>query len=460
MLFQRIKTPGLAHNSYILDCGDAAAVVVDPRRDVTEYLEAARQAGLGIRFVLETHRQEDFEYGSTALAQMSGARIVTGEHELFGRSDLRLKDGGELRVANTRFVALHTPGHTPESVCYAAYRKDAGEQCWAVFSGDALFVSETGRTDLADPARTAENAGLLYDTIHAKIAPLGDQALLYPAHGSGSACGGDIADRDESTLGIERHTNPVFTKSREAFVQHKISENLPRPPYFAHMERVNLEGGRPLPSPDRVRVLPSADFEREMKQGIVIDTRPPDAFAGAHIPGSYNIWLGGLATFGGWFAREDTNVFLVVNSPDDIESAVLSLARVGIDTLRGVLAGGIASWRQSGRPIARFETTSASEAHTWIKRGEAVVLDVRDDNEWSEGHIPGALHAYVGSLEQSLSRLPIPKEKRLVVHCSVGNRSGLAASILHRHGFENVYNMLGGIKAWRSLSLPLERSSS
>jgi hydroxyacylglutathione hydrolase len=388
---------------------------------------------------------------------VTGASIVTGEHELFGRSDLRLKDGAQLKAGNTRFVALHTPGHTPESVCYAVYREDAGERCWALFSGDALFVGETGRTDLADPARTAQNAGLLYDALHAKIAPLGDQALLYPAHGSGSACGGNIAERDESTLGIEKGTNPAFTKSREEFIRHKLSEKLPRPPYFRHMEKVNLEGGRPLPSLQRVALLPPREFERSSKLGIVVDTRSPDAFASAHIPGSYNVWLGGLATFGGWLADEGTPVFLVVDAPGEVETAVLSLARVGIDSISGVLAGGIAEWREQGLPIAEFGTTSAREAAQWKKRGEALMLDVRDEHEWSEGHIPGALHVYVGHLEDSLGELEPAKGKRLVVHCSVGNRAGLAASMLHRHGVGNVYNMLGGISAWRSLNLPLER---
>ena len=439
-----------------MGCGAHDAVVVDPRRDIAEYLECARQAGVKIQFVLETHRQEDFEYGSRALAHMTGAKIVTGEHDLSGRSDLRLPDGGELTVGDTRLVSLHTPGHTPESVCYAAYRKDAGDRCWAVFTGDALFVSETGRTDLADPRRTAENAGRLYDALHAKVAPLGDQALLYPAHGSGSACGGNIADRDESTLGIEKRTNPVFTVSRDEFIRHKLAENLPRPPYFAHMEKVNLEGGRPLPPLQRVRSLPPRDFEKEIGQGMVIDTRSPDAFAAAHMPGSYNVWLEGLAAFGGWLASEDTPVLLVVDAPEDIAPAVLSLARIGIDSVKAVLAGGIASWREQGHPVTALGTTSASEANAWREAGQAAFLDVRDENEWRAGHIPGALHAYVGNLEQSLPALPLPKDRRLVVHCSVGNRAGLAASILHRHGFTDLHNMLGGMAAWRSLELPTE----
>lgn len=232
MFFQRLKTPGLGHNSYVLECGDGLAVVIDPRRDVDDYLRLALENDLSIVYVLETHRQEDFEFGSRTLAQMTGARIVGGGHPLFGDTDVKLEDNEEFKVGTTRFVALATPGHTPESMSYAAYVEDAGATCWGVFTGDALFVGDTGRTDLTDPDKTGENAGILYDAIHRKIAPLGDPTLLYPAHGAGSACGGNISDRDDSTLGIEKATNPVFTKTRRDFVEHKLAEKMARPPYF------------------------------------------------------------------------------------------------------------------------------------------------------------------------------------------------------------------------------------
>lgn len=171
MFFQRLKTPGLGHNSYLLACGDGLAVVVDPRRDVDAYLRLARENDLTIVYVLETHRQEDFEFGSRTLAQTSGARIVSGSHALFGETDVKLEDGEELEVGTTRFVALETPGHTPESMSYAVYVEDAGDKCWGVFTGDTLFVGDTGRTDLPDPEKTGENAGILYDSVHRKIAP-------------------------------------------------------------------------------------------------------------------------------------------------------------------------------------------------------------------------------------------------------------------------------------------------
>ncbi|MDO9518989.1 MAG: MBL fold metallo-hydrolase [Pseudohongiella sp.] len=458
MFFKRLKTPGLGHNSYILGCGEGLAVIVDPRRDVDEYLHLARENNLSIIYILETHRQEDFEFGSAVLAQMTGAKIVSGCHELFGRTDIKLKDGEELKVGTTRIVALETPGHTPESVTYAVYLEDAGEKCWGAFTGDALFVGDTGRTDLPDPEKTGENAGILFDSVHVKIAPLGDQTLLYPAHGSGSACGGNISDRDDSTLGIENGTNPVFVKSRSEFADLKVAGKMARPPHFRHMEEVNLLPGRPLPSPGETHILQPREFQRRMKQGLVIDTRSPEAFAAAHIGSAYNVWLEGVPAMASWIANEKTQIFLVVDGSEEMEQAVRSFARIGIDTVEGVLAGGVEKWREQGLPIETLGTTSALEVHDWMQHGHLHVLDVRDEYEWNEKHIPGATHQFVGYLEKNLPQLH--KDSKIVVHCSVGHRSGVAVSILKRHGFTRVYNMLGGITAWEAHGLPLSTSDT
>lgn len=453
MFFQRVKTKGLGHNAYVLGCGNGLAVVVDPRRDVSEYLQLARDNDLSIAYCIETHRQEDFEFGSASLAEVTGAKILAGKHPLFGRVDVQVDDGEEFVVGTTRFVALATPGHTPESVSYAVYPEDAGGQCWGVFTGDTLFVGDSGRTDLTDPEKTAEHAGILYDSVHQKLAPLGDQAFLLPAHGAGSACGGNISERDESTLGIERATNPVFQKNRAQFMEQKAGEKLPRPPYFSHMEVVNLQAGRPVPASPGDRVLAPEAFQDSAKDGIVIDTRSPDAFAGAHIPGSYNVWLEGLSTFGGWLADERAKIFLVVDQPEKAGSAIAQLARIGIDGVKGVLVNGVEAWREAGLPIEALGTTGAGEAAQWNEDGDLYILDVRDDMEWDEKHIPSAHHTFVGYLEANLPS--IPKDRRIVAHCSVGHRSGLAVSILRRNGFTQVFNMLGGITAWEKLGLPL-----
>lgn len=453
MFFRRVKTEGLGHNAYILGCGEGLAVVVDPRRDVAEYLRLARENDLHIAFCIETHRQEDFEFGSASLSELSGAKILAGTHELFGRVDVTVADGDEFKIGTTRFVALATPGHTPEGMSYAVYPKDCGEKCWGVFTGDTIFVGDTGRTDLPDAGKTAENAGILYDSVHKKLAPLGDQAFILPAHGAGSACGGNISERDDSTLGIERETNPVFKKSRIEFAEQKVKEKLPRPPYFAHMELVNLAAGRPMPLPTGDRITSPNEFQRHIKEGLVIDTRSPEAFAGAHVHGSYNIWLEGLSTFGGWVANERTSIFLIVDQPQDASDAITSLARIGIDSVQGVLTKGVQAWREEGLPIETLGTTSAQEVAQWMTDEHTTILDVRDDMEWNEKHIPGAHHTFVGYLEESPPQ--VAKDHRIVAHCSVGHRSGIAVSILRRQGFTNVFNMLGGLTAWQKLALPL-----
>lgn len=460
MFFQRIKTPGLAHNAYLL--GDKHdAVLVDPRRDIEEYLTLARENDLIIKYVLETHRQEDFVIGSKEVAEKTGAKIVSLDHSLFGHSDLRLQDGETLTAGTLTLKALHTPGHTPESTCYAAFLKDIPDRAWGVFTGDTLFIGETGRTDLTDPKKTREHAGLLFDAIHDKLAPLGDHTLLWPAHGSGSVCGGNIAERDESTLGLERACNPVFTKGRAAFIEAKLRERIPRPPYFSLMERLNLAGGIPVAKkPDSVPMLPPKKFASEIKQGIVLDGREPEAFAGGHVPGSYSVWLEGMAIFGGWLANQTTPVYLVLESMDQLETAVLSLGRLGVDNIQGVLAGGFAAWRDAGQPLAYSGTVAPRELAG--DRDRFVVLDVRDDMEFeTEGHIADARHLYVGYVDEHLGRIEddLDREAAIAVVCSVGHRAGLAASILRRNGYPNVKNLLGGMTAWTKLELPTSKGS-
>jgi hydroxyacylglutathione hydrolase len=411
--------------------------------------------------VLETHRQEDFVLGSAELARITGAKIVNGRHDLFGHGDIQLKDGEDFSFGKLRIRALHTPGHTPESMSYAVFIPDSPDRAWGVLTGDALFIGETGRTDLPDPKKTGENAALLYDAIHEKLLPLGDQTLLYPAHGAGSVCGGNIADRDESTIGIERSYNPVFTKSRAEFVRAKIAERIPRPPYFAEMEKLNLKGGLPLArQPKEVPVLQPKKLASEMGQGLVIDARDPEAFAAGHIPRSYSIWAAGLPAFGGWVAGPNTPIFFVLTKIDELEDAVLSLARIGVDNIAGVLAGGFDKWRDEGMPVARSGAMTPRDVEATLDKVR--VLDVREDSEFEqEGHIPGASHLYVGYLEKHLRKIspPIERSDHVAVTCSVGHRASLAVSILRREGFEHVHNVLGGMTAWGKLELPSEQGA-
>ncbi|MEX2630906.1 MAG: rhodanese-like domain-containing protein [Tistlia sp.] len=453
MFFERIKTPGIAHVAYLL-AEDGKAAVVDPGRDVGRYLQLVQDNGLRLRWIIETHRQEDFEMGGAALRELTGAEIVAADHEITAHADRPLRDGETLELAEGLSLrGLHTPGHTPESMSYAVTLAAAPDTPWAVFTGDALFIGDTGRTDLTDAGKTGEHAGLLYDQVHEKILPLGEQALVLPAHGAGSACGGNVADRDHSTIGIERASNAVATKSRDAFVRHKCQERMARPPYFRLMEKVNLGAGRPFADAAPVPWLKPREFERRCGEGIVIDTREVEAFAGGHVGGAYSVWLSGMGRYGGWIAEEGTPIYLIVDGPAALREARLSLARIGFDNVAGALAGGFESWRDAGLPIETSGTLAPRRAAE--DRDRLQVLDVREISEYEEGHIPGARHCHVGHLDGALDELGLDPERPVVSTCSVGHRGSLGASILARHGYRAV-NLLGGMTAWQALGLPTE----
>ncbi len=455
MFFKRIKTPGIAHNAYLIG-SKGIGLLIDPRRDIDEYLQVARENKLQIKYVFETHRQEDFVIGSDQIRKVTKAKVVSGRHKFFAHSDIFLNDGEEIKVGDLTFRCLYTPGHTPESVSYACFMKDKPTTAWAVFTGDALFIGEAGRTDLPDSDKTAENAEILFDSIQQKILPLGDQTLIYPAHGSGSVCGGNIAEYDESTIGFERTYNPAFTCTKVEFVKSKVKERIPRPPYFKLMEELNLRGGIKLSkTPEAIPTLTPKDFARESENGIIIDTRLPEAFAGGHIPNSYSIWLDGLPVFGGWIADDEIPIYLVLERHDDLKKAFTHLQRIGVDNISGVLAGGFEGWRDAGLRIKNSGTLSVVSKS--VENGEWPILDVRDITEYEEkGHIKNSRHAYVGFIpEMNNLKTEFDLDKPLVITCGVGHRASVAVSMLLRLGFTNVYNLLGGITAWKKLDKPL-----
>jgi len=454
MKFARIETQGLAHFAYLIADGNQAAVI-DPSRHIGPYLAAARELGATIVHVVETHRQEDFVMGSAALARATGATIVNGDHELFGHGDIRLKDGESFMVGRLTVRALATPGHTPESMSYAVFTPDDPDQAWCVFTGDTLFFGTTGRTDLTDEDQTRQNAELLYDSVHTKLAPLGDGTLLFPAHLAGSVCGTNIAERPTSTIGAERRYNEVFILDRAAFAQKRADEQLSRPPYFRHMERVNLAGGiEPVIRPGLVPLL-DVDTLADVRVGeILIDTREPEGFAGGHIEGSYAVWLDGVPAFAGWIADSQSPVYLVTDREADIDTAAMYLSYIGVDNVQGALADGFDGWRESGEPIMRSGVITSPELVACLD--QLVVLDVREQYEFEEGHIAGALHMPVGELLERLDELGLRRDQPIVVTCSVGHRGALGVSALLRAEFEDVRNLLGGMTAWRKLGLPTE----
>jgi hydroxyacylglutathione hydrolase len=454
MKLTRIETPGIAHYAYLISDGSEAALV-DPRRDVEDYLKAARDIGAQIKYVVETHRQEDFVMGSAQLAKETGASIVNGDHEMFGHGDLRLKDGAVFRIGGLTVRALHTPGHTVESMCYGVYAPENKDSAWCVLTGDTLFFGTTGRTDLTDAGKAVENSALLYDSVHEKLAGLGDTALVLPAHGPGSVCGSGMAERPWSTIGEEKRYNDVFTMDRGSFSRKKGRERIPRPPFFRHMEKVNLKGGlSPTLRPGATQLVDVETFARTCSDKLIYDTREPEGFAGGHIERSYNIWLDGMPVFGGWVGNERSPIYLVTDRDQDIDTAAMHLARIGIDNVQGGLAGGFGTWRRSGRPIRNSGVVTPLALAE--DRDRFQVLDVREADEYARGHIPGSQHMYVGVLADKLDELEIDRNQPVVVTCSIGHRSGLGASILLREGYSDVRNLLGGMTAWEKLDLAME----
>lgn len=453
MLFERIVSRGLAHYSYLL--GDRSdAIVIDPRRDCEIYIERAASEGMGIRHIIETHRNEDYVVGSMELARRTGAEIWHADSHLDYRYGKAVEDGQRWKVGRLDVEAIHAPGHTLGMINYLL--RDPGKVPWILFSGDTLFAGEVGRIDLLGGEMEAKMAGLLYETIFGKLLPLGDEVLVCPAHGAGSVCGESIAERLWTTMGIERRHNPRLQfREKEKFVAHLVENQPERPPYFSQMERLNLEGSplAELPSP---KLLAPAEFEAATKGATIVDTRMELGFAAAHVPGAQSIWKDGLASFAGWYLGYERPI-LLVNETNDFEEQIRVLVRLGFDSVAGCLAGGMLSWHTVGRESQSIGTLTVQEICKRLDVGDELwILDVRSDEELTrDGRIPGAAHVHVTQVPQRLAE--IPRDRRIHVFCGSGLRSMIAASYLQRQGWEDLEVILGGMGAWRSKRFPIER---
>lgn len=456
MMLETIKSKGLAHNSYFFADGEEA-FVVDPRRDCMVYTQLAKRECVNIKYILETHRNEDYVIGSLELQNLTDAEIVHSRNTDFKYGEHNLSDGDILNVGNVNVKALYTPGHTNDSMCYAVYESENSNEPMMVFTGDTLFAGNVGRTDLPGLDIWREQSEKLYNSLHEKLLPLGDHVIIYPGHGAGSVCGTGISDREYSTIGYERKTDPLLQLDKESFIHRMTNEKLLRPPYFRKMEDYNLNGPpllseAPMPIP-----LTIDEFEKEMQQPntVIVDTRRPGTFAGSHIPGSLNIWLDGVSLYPGWILTYNQRILLVAERDEDVQTAKAYLSRLGFDNLIGYLCPGIKEWRNLGKPTETILTLSATMLKDKLDRKEIMLVDVREDLEWQESHIEGAKNIYVGHLKEKADQLP--SDKPIATICGWGGRGGLGASILKKMGFENVYNVLGGTKAWRSLGYPLKR---
>jgi hydroxyacylglutathione hydrolase len=456
MLLRQVRSEGLAHFSYMLGDGGEAAVV-DPRRDVDVYLKLARNQDLAVTAIFETHRNEDYVVGSRDLARATGADIYHGSAMDFSYGT-PVREGDTFSLGTLRVSILETPGHTEESISLVVTDTAVDEHHPVLaFTGDVLFAGDVGRTDFFGPAHAGEMAGKLYDSIWEKLVPLGDGAIICPAHGQGSVCGGNIARRELTTIGYEKTTNQLLQLDRNAFITRKAAERHYYPPYFRQMEEYNKNGAPPLPVlPQPTSMKPEDVRAVRDGGGTLLDIRSPGAFAAGHIPGSLNIWRKGLPMFAGWFLAYGNDIAIVDDFNLQTEEPVRYLIRLGFSAIAGVLAGGFSTWTNRAHPV---ETVARWSVHALHERlGDGVfVLDVRgEDARVRDGHIPGAHHAYVGHLPEKVDE--VPRDRPVIVYCETGFKTGIAASLLKRAGYEEVIMLAGGMQAWQAANLPVERA--
>ena len=358
------------------------------------------------------------------------------------------REGDAFEIGQLRLDVLETPGHTDDHLAFVLYDAAYPKGAVGVFTGDALFVGDVGRTDFY-PDRKREVAGLLYDSLQ-KILALGDQVIIYPAHGAGSVCGSGMAEREFSTLGHERANNPrLQINSREAFIDLKIEENHYQPPYFRLMERLNLEGGSPAPRVMRPRSLSLREIQA-LKVDHVIDVREPLAYAAGHLPGAMNLPVGMISAFAGWFIREGEEVALVASGEGELEAAMTHLVRISLDNIAGGYVGVVpaAAQGQAMKTIPMIGTRDV-ENRLDTRPDGWVLLDVRDADERSEDAIDGSQHIYVGELNERYRDLDPAKHYTLM--CASGMRATVAAGWLATRGFEKLDVYLGSMGAWKAV---------
>jgi hydroxyacylglutathione hydrolase len=449
-----VKSPGLAHTSYYFS-NKGEAFVVDPRRDVDVYLKLASDDCANIKYVFETHRNEDYVIGSLELKSMTDVKICHSIETPFKYGDYSVADGEKFQVGDFEIECLWTPGHTFDSVCYVLTDLFGCDEPLAVFSGDTLFVGDVGRTDLPGNEHWKDLSSRMYDGLHEKILPLGDHVILFPSHTAGSICGSNISNREVSTIGYEKLSNILLSLSKDEFIENRLNNKMPRPPYFRRMEDWNLNGAplmKDLPEP---RLLRSIYFEKESKihDTFILDTRQPDAFASSHLPGSVNIWLKGVTYFPGWIIGYNDKILLICERVEDVRKVSTYLRRIGYDNIEGYLCPGIDAWRNTGMPTEAFESIHVEELKKRIEEDQVHVLDVREEHEYFSGHIKGSQNIYVGHLVDELDK--VPKDSFICTTCAWGGRGGIAASLLKKKGYR-VSNLLGGMHAWKSAELPTE----
>jgi hydroxyacylglutathione hydrolase len=441
----------LAHASYLVS-SEGRAAVIDPQRDVEIYLDAARQLGVTIEHVIETHLHADFVSGHHELAQRTGAKIYLGDGSGAQFPHVAVRTGDSMQFGSCRMEFLQTPGHTLESVCIVMTDIANPEAPKAVFSGDTLFVGDVGRPDLSGNHTPQELAGMLYTSLHERLMTLPDDTVIYPAHGAGSLCGRQMSTERSSTIGRERRTNyALLAGNSDEFIRLLTDSLPPRPEYFGRDVELNRQGAGPLdhlPAPVPIRV--DELRKRQAAGAVVLDTRPVQQFAVAHVPGSIHIALSGqFASWAGRLLGLDHEIVLVGEDADHLRESQLRLARVGIEKVQAYLEDGILGWVAGGYELDYIPQVTVEEFEELRANEPVNILDVREAGEVAAAAMEGSVRIPLGQLPSRIAE--VPTDKLLVVHCKGGYRSSVATSLLRRAGVRDLANLTGGFDAWTAV---------
>ena len=455
MLLMHFFTPKIAHSSYIL-AGSQTCAVIDPRRDVQVYIDAAKSLGMRITHVLETHLHADFVSGHLDLAEKTGATIYAPKSAGCAFGHVALSEGDEIAFEDIVLQVLETPGHTPEHISYVAIDTSRGTSPVGVFCGDTLFVGDVGRPDLF-PGKAEELANALFSSLHDKLLKLPDFCEVLPAHGAGSLCGRAMGAKWRSTIGYERLYNSALQiRERDEFVKSLTTNMPPAPDHFSRCSAINGKGPALVSSLPAPKELDPVQFAAEAakENTVVLDIRPYAAFGGQHTVGAYHIDFGGnFPTFAGWIMPPDKDILLVV--PDSVRlSDVLEWSRrVGVDRVSGTLVGSLYAWAAAGLPTNHLRQLSSTELNERLSsRADATLVDVRAPGEYEMEHINRAINIPVAELRTR--HVELDRAKPVMLMCSTGHRSSMGASILLHNGFEKVYNVAGGIEGYLTAGFP------
>lgn len=447
MFIKQLYTNCLSEAAYFIE-SDGEAAVIDPLRDVEEYLLLAKERNATIKYIFETHFHADFVSGHIDLAKATSAPIIYGPETETRFKATVAQDGQIFSIGKLQIKVLHTPGHTIESTCYLL--KDANRKDHAIFTGDTLFVGDVGRPDLVGREMTKEElAGMLYESLQSKILPLDDDIIVYPAHGPGSSCGKNLGSATHSTIGEQKKENYALQQtSKESFVQ-AVTEGLAAPPtYFPINAKINKEGYESMDSVLEKGLigLSVEQFKSQIdNDAIVLDTRNASVFTNGYIPGAIFIGLEGkFAEWAGSLLPFDKPIILVTEYGHEKET-IIRLARVGFSNIQGYLRGGYEAWQKAGEKSDLIIEVEADELAMDIPFDEhLVVVDVRKEVEFADGHVKDAVNIPLGNMADPASMADIEDTDNLYLHCGGGFRSVIAASILKRHGIHNLRNVVGG----------------